>query len=115
MARKPTTPSTEADEPADRTAPVAPPAESGVSDPGVPGPAGTDDVSASGAIIEPAIVDALPMGHPAIDSNPRANVPPESNRIDFNDPVSDGQTIVERRTGGTVTSETPAGGERSAE
>jgi hypothetical protein len=39
---------------------------------------------ASGAIVEPEIAK-LP-DHPAVDSNPRAGVPAESNQIDFNVP-----------------------------
>lgn len=42
---------------------------------------------ASGAIIEPGIASASVIDHPAVDTNPRAGVPAESNQIDFNDPT----------------------------
>ena len=46
----------------------------------------TTTVATSGATVEPAVVEALPMEHPAVDSEPRKGLPPESSRIDFNDP-----------------------------
>lgn len=46
----------------------------------------TTTTATSGATVEPAVVDALPMDHPAIDSEPRKGLPPESSRIDMNDP-----------------------------
>jgi hypothetical protein len=42
--------------------------------------------AASGAVIEPAIVDRVDMNHPSVDSNPRSNSTPDMNRIDFNEP-----------------------------
>ena len=48
----------------------------------------TTTTATSGAIVEQAVVDALPMEHPAIDSTPRKGLPPESSQIDFNDPTS---------------------------
>ena len=55
-----------------------------------PAPKAGDDLTdantaaASGAIVEPEI--AKIPDHPAVDSNPRAGVPAESNQIDFNEP-----------------------------
>tara|TARA_R110000751_G_scaffold307640_1_gene430348 strand:- start:34550 stop:34807 length:258 start_codon:yes stop_codon:yes gene_type:complete len=46
----------------------------------------TTTTATSGATVEQAVVDALPMKHPAIDSEPRKGLPPESSQIDFNDP-----------------------------
>ena len=52
----------------------------------------TDDLApatefaASGAVIEPAIVDRVDMSHPSVDDNPRAASTPEMNAIDFNEP-----------------------------
>jgi hypothetical protein len=42
---------------------------------------------ASGAIIEPEIVERVDLSHPAVDSSPRANSSVEMNQIDFNDPT----------------------------
>lgn len=47
----------------------------------------TTTTATSGATVEQAVVDALPMEHPAIDSTPRKGLPPESSQIDFNDPT----------------------------
>ena len=41
----------------------------------------------SGATVEPEVVKALPMEHPAIDSTPRKGLPAESSQIDFNNPT----------------------------
>lgn len=41
---------------------------------------------ASGAVIEPAIVDRVDMTHPSVDANPRAGATADMNRIDFNTP-----------------------------
>jgi hypothetical protein len=41
---------------------------------------------ASGAVVEPAIVDGVDMNHPAIDDNPRAASTPEMNQLDPNVP-----------------------------
>ncbi len=43
-------------------------------------------VEASGALIEPDVTKVDPS-HPAVDANPRAGTPAESNLIDFNDPT----------------------------
>ena len=52
------------------------------------------DFEASGAVIEPAAKEAVDMDHPAVDNNPRAGVPADSNRIDFNDPSKSQQEAV---------------------
>lgn len=44
------------------------------------------DVAASGAMIEPKIVDRIDTGHLSVDDNPRAASTPEMNQIDFNEP-----------------------------
>src|SRR5688572_18757227 len=41
---------------------------------------------ASGAVIEPAIVERVDMDHPSVDDNPREASTPDMNRIDFNEP-----------------------------
>jgi hypothetical protein len=48
----------------------------------------------SGGIVEQSILTGVPMDHPAIDSNPREGLPPESSRIDMNDPSFDAPTLV---------------------
>lgn len=45
------------------------------------------DVAASGALIEPTIVDRIDTSHPAVDNEPRKGASVESNQIDFNDPT----------------------------
>ena len=57
-------------------------------------------VAASGALIEPDVTKVDPA-HPAIDANPRAGTPPESNRIDFNDPtLSQDEAVVQKLSEG---------------
>ena len=41
---------------------------------------------ASGAIIEPAITDAVDVSHESVDANPREGTSPAQNAIDWNDP-----------------------------
>ncbi|MFC0340787.1 hypothetical protein [Paracoccus niistensis] len=41
---------------------------------------------ASGAIIEPAITDAVDVSHESVDANPRAGTAAAQNAIDWNDP-----------------------------
>ena len=41
---------------------------------------------ASGAIIEPAITDAVDVSHESADANPRAGTTAAQNAIDWNDP-----------------------------
>lgn len=65
--------------------------------PGEVAPASSADISASGAIMEPEAVSEVPMDHPAVESNPRAGLPAESNQIDFNDPTLDGPEAVRRQ------------------
>ena len=57
-------------------------------------PAPATTFEASGAVIEPAIVDGVDMSHPAVDANPRANTTAAQNRIDFNDPAKPGSEAV---------------------
>lgn len=44
------------------------------------------DVAASGAMIEPTIVDRIDTEHPAVDNAPRKGASVASNQIDFNTP-----------------------------
>lgn len=71
--------------------------------PGVPDTAGltADDlapateVAASGALIEPTIVERIDVAHPAVDNTPRKGQPRVSNQIDFNDPtLSDEEAVA---------------------
>ena len=51
-------------------------------------------VQASGAMIEPAALEAVDLEHPAVDANPRAHTTVAQNRIDFNDPtLTDGEAV----------------------
>lgn len=52
-------------------------------------------VEASGAMIEPTIVDRIDTSHPAVDNEPRKGQPVIANRIDFNDPHATGSEAVE--------------------
>lgn len=58
------------------------------------------DVAASGAIVEPEILEGIDTSHPAVDANPRAGLPKESNQIDFNDPTISQEEAVERNLKG---------------
>lgn len=51
-----------------------------------PAPA-TELDSASGAFIEPAIVQGVPVDHPSVDNNPRRGTSAIQNGADFNDPT----------------------------
>jgi hypothetical protein len=53
-------------------------------------------VAASGAFIEPEIVDRIDVDHPAVDNNPRKGQPKLANQIDFNDPHIDSAEAVKR-------------------
>lgn len=44
------------------------------------------DVAASGAMIEPTIVERIDTSHPAVDNEPRKGATVASNQIDFNTP-----------------------------
>lgn len=54
---------------------------------------------ASGALVEPAILEGVDTAHPAVDDQPRQGLPPESNRIDFNDPHKSGSEAVAEALG----------------
>lgn len=54
------------------------------------------EVAASGALIEPTIVERIDTSHPAVDNEPRKGVSVESNQIDFNDPTLTLSEQVER-------------------
>ncbi|EJL23972.1 hypothetical protein [Novosphingobium sp. AP12] len=53
-------------------------------------------VDASGAFIEPEIVDRIDVDHPAVDNNPRKGQPKIANQIDFNDPHLTSEEAVEK-------------------
>lgn len=57
------------------------------------------DVAASGAFIEPEIVERIDTSHPAVDNNPRADAPKVSNQIDFNDPTLTDEEAVAQNLG----------------
>ncbi len=57
------------------------------------------EVAASGAIIEPEIVERIDTTHPAVDDEPRKGVPEASNQIDFNDPTLSPEEAVLRHLG----------------
>lgn len=59
-------------------------------------PATSDDIEASGAMVEPTIKDRIDTKHPAVDDEPRKGVPATSNQIDFNDPTITGAEAVEQ-------------------
>lgn len=44
------------------------------------------EVAASGALIEPTIVERIDTAHPAVDNEPRKGATKDMNRIDFNEP-----------------------------
>ena len=59
-------------------------------------PATSDDLEASGALMEPTIKERIDTDHPAVDNEPRKGQPVLSNRIDFNDPTrSDAEVVAE--------------------
>jgi len=53
-----------------------------------PAPANTMD-PASGAFVEPAIIEGVPADHPAVENNPRKATSAVQNGQDFNDPIRD--------------------------
>lgn len=53
-------------------------------------------VAASGAFIEPEIVERIDVDHPAVDNNPRKGQPAIANQIDFNDPHLGTEDAVEK-------------------
>jgi len=72
--------------------------------PGVPDTAGMEQdnltgattVEASGAMIEPEIVERIDTSHPAVDNEPRKGQPKIANQIDFNDPTLSEAEAVEQ-------------------
>jgi hypothetical protein len=44
------------------------------------------EVAASGALIEPTIVERIDTAHPSVDNEPRKGATKDMNRIDFNEP-----------------------------
>jgi len=44
------------------------------------------DIEASGALIEPTIVERIDTSHPAVDDEPRKGATKAMNQIDFNEP-----------------------------
>lgn len=58
------------------------------------GVAPATEIDTSGAPQQ--IVPDVDMGHPAVDSDPRANTTANQNRIDFNDPTLEGHEAVEK-------------------
>ena len=55
--------------------------------------------AASGALIEPEIVERIDTAHPAVDDRPRAGQPVASNLITFNDPTVPGSVQAARNLG----------------
>jgi hypothetical protein len=53
-------------------------------------------VAASGAFIEPEIVERIDVDHPAVDNNPRKGQPAIANQIDFNDPHLGNEDAVKK-------------------
>lgn len=53
-----------------------------------PAPSSTMD-PASGAFVEPAIIEGVPTDHPAVENNPRKATSAVQNGQDFNDPLRD--------------------------
>lgn len=53
-----------------------------------PAPAATMD-PASGAFVEPAILEGVPADHPSVENNPRKATSAVQNGQDFNDPIRD--------------------------
>lgn len=58
------------------------------------GISGSDDMEASGAIIEDGAKQMADLKHPAVDNNPREHTTVEMNKIDFNDPTLSMQEAV---------------------
>jgi hypothetical protein len=54
---------------------------------------------ASGALVEPAILEGVDTSHPAVDDQPREGLPASSNQIDFNDPHKPGSEVVAEALG----------------
>lgn len=58
-------------------------------------PAGTEGIAASGAIVEPEVLSAVDVDHPAVDNNPREFTTERQNQIDFNDPTLTSEEAVQ--------------------
>lgn len=59
------------------------------------------EFAASGAVIEPEIVERVDMGHASVDANPRSKSTAAMNAIDFNNPsalVSQEDSVIENLT-----------------
>jgi hypothetical protein len=54
------------------------------------------EMAASGAFIEPTIVERIDTDHPAVDNEPRKGQPKIANQIDFNDPTLSQEEAVEQ-------------------
>ena len=80
--------------------------------PGQPDTKGTEadnlapatDMEASGAFIEPTIVERIDTAHPAVDNEPRKGAPVSSNQIDFNEPsaITPQEEAVAKNLGAAV-------------
>ena len=55
--------------------------------------------AASGAMIEPEILDRIDTEHPAVDNNPRKGASKASNQIEFNDPTLSQEEAVMKNLG----------------
>lgn len=72
------------------------------------------DVAASGAFIEPTIVERIDVDHPAVDNAPRKGAPKSSNQIDFNDPTIDQAEAVARNLRASAETAQPGAAPTSA-
>lgn len=77
-------------------------------------PATSEDLEASGALVEPTIKDRVDTKHPAVDDEPRKGLPETSNRIDFNDPTISGADAVAQALGFKTEAEAAANAEKPA-
>lgn len=59
------------------------------------------------------VVADVDMGHPAVDSDPRAGTTAEQNRIDFNDPTISGEEASRRALGYGKPGETAPKGKKA--
>lgn len=63
------------------------------------------EIEASGALIEPTIVERVDVDHPAVDNNPREGASVASNQIDFNDPTLTQEEAVVKNLGGAASAD----------
>lgn len=61
------------------------------------GAAPSENIDASGAIMEPDTKNEIDVDHPAVDNNPRAGTTVRQNQIDFNDPNLTSEQAVKQR------------------